>query len=358
MEQPKGFEIKGLEHKVLRLHRSIYGLKQARRIWDNQLSDHLINHMGYTRSKKMFYKRTDDDGLSIIMVYVDDCVLVAQPSVIKEIKKFLTNRFQLRDMGKISEFIGIQIERSDLWMKLTQKHYIQKIIQDYDMTNAKRANVPAQKGMPTGACDTPNIDFPYREAIGSLTYLATRTRPDIARAVSAVAQFSENPTTEHVTMVKMIIRYLKGTPNHGITLHKDAKHPLYAIVDSNLAAPRSRTCYIIMRAGAGVIMRSIKQKVPSLSSTEAEYYAATSCAQKVLWARALLQELQWNDDKPTKIQIDNTSTIKMAECTTSHRRTMHIALRDQFLHFHVQGKEITPEYIMTSENTADIGTKA
>jgi hypothetical protein len=113
-----------------------------------------------------------------------------------------------------------------------------------------------------------------------------------------------------------------------------------------------------MRAGAGIIMRSISQKVVALSSAEAEYYAAASCAQRIIWARELLNELGWLNDEPTKIQIDNTSTIKMAKCTTSHRRTMHIALRHEFLHFHVQDKAISPEYVTTADNTADIGTKA
>jgi hypothetical protein len=272
-------------------------------------------------------------------------------------KKFLTDKFRLRDMGKISEFIGIQIKRTNLKMMLSQKHYIQEIVRKFNVVSEKKCSTPSQKGLPTGRCVTENTKFPYREAIGSLTYVATKTRPDIARAVSVVAQFQEKPTKEHVTMVKMILRYLKGTPDLGITFHRNAEHPLYGITDSNLGTPRSRTCYILMRAGAGVIMQSIKQSTPALSSTEAEYYAATSCTQKILWARDLLRELDWLNEGPTKIQIDNTSTIKMAECTTSHRRTLHIALRDEFLHFHVQNNDISPEYVKTADNTADIGTK-
>jgi hypothetical protein len=81
MRQPKGFEIKGQEDKVLRLHKSIYGLKQAGRIWYHKLMKYLTNHMGYTQSVKepcMFYKKTDE-GVSLIMIYVDDCGLIARP---------------------------------------------------------------------------------------------------------------------------------------------------------------------------------------------------------------------------------------------------------------------------------------
>ena len=140
-------------------------------------------------------------------------------------------------------------------------------------------------------------------------------------------------------------------------MSKRAQDPLYAMVDANFAAPKSRTCFVIMRAGCGVIMRSTKQKIVALSTAEAEYYAATTCVQMVLWARGLLQEIGWKDDQATRIQIDNTSTIRMAQRIGSHRRTLHLAVRDEFLHQHVESKEIDPQHIATNLNASDIGTK-
>ena len=206
------------------------------------------------------------------------------------------------------------------------------------------------------AGETPS-SFPFRNIVGGIAWL-THTRPDIAMAVANVQRRQQNPSQEDECLVKHILRYLKGTTQEGIAFYKNNKVPLFAACDSNFAAPRSRTGYIIFRAGAAVIAKTHLQKLPALHSTEAEYYAATACTQRLIWVRELLKELGWSDDKPSKTQVDNQSTIRIGMDITSNRRTVHLAVRDEFLHHHVQQGHVALEYIPTQENPADILTKA
>ena len=199
--------------------------------------------------------------------------------------------------------------------------------------------------------------IPLPRSGGDKLFLATQTRPDIMLATSEVAQYQEMPTKENVTMVKQILRYLKGSVDLGITYHKDAKDPMYLIVDANFQAPRSRSCFILMRAGAVVSMRTSKQSVPALSSTEAEYHACTSGVQKLIWARELRSELGWQEPGASRMQNDNTNTLKMAKRVLNTHRTIHLAVRDEFLHTHVENGNIEPHHIRTTENPADLGTK-
>jgi hypothetical protein len=215
--------------------------------------------------------------------------------------------------------------------------------------------LPLKAMAPNPGKHAEKVNFPYREAIGSLIYLACLTRPDIAHAVSYCAQFQAAPTQMLVTRIKGILRYLKGTANLGITYHKEAQEPLFLAVDANFASPRSRSCFAVFRGGACVALRSAKQTTPAQNTTEAEYIATSEGVKKLLWMKELLKELGWIGDEPTKVQIDNSNTIKWVKRTAGMRT--HMAVRDELLHFHYERRSIEPEKVRTDENPADIGTK-
>jgi Reverse transcriptase (RNA-dependent DNA polymerase) len=87
VSQPPGFEIKGQEHKVLKLHKALYGLKQARRAWNFKL-DSTLRSMNFerTRSEHAVYIRKQGEGSSLVGVYVDDLLITGTCE--EEIAKF------------------------------------------------------------------------------------------------------------------------------------------------------------------------------------------------------------------------------------------------------------------------------
>ena len=119
----------------------------------------------------------------------------------------------------------------------------------------------------------------YQAVVGSLLYLSTKTRLDIAYAVSSVARYCANPTKDHWTAVKRILRYLKGTCNYGLLYRKDAPAELTGYSDADR---KSTSGYIYLLGGAAISWKSSKQSCVALSTTEAEYIALSSASQEAI----------------------------------------------------------------------------
>jgi hypothetical protein len=195
-------------------------------------------------------------------------------------------------------------------------------------------------------------NFPYGRLHGMLQYLANATRPDLATALNILAQYIRNPPNKHVVALKMVLRYVNGTRELGLTFHRNNESPLYACSDSNYGAEdsaRSRTGALIMRAGAAIIWRAVVQKlVHAISVAEAEYYAACDTTTILLWIRELLRELGWFPQGPTLIQIDNQSAIKMGMATESMSRTKHIAIKQMAVTAYFKQGDIDLQWSMVS----------
>ena len=131
-------------------------------------------------------------------------------------KSSICKRFNVKDLGKLHHFLGMKIVQDDvsgdIW--IGQPAYIVKVVEKYGMKDAKCVNTPVDAGSRLVKAIEGDELFDqvvYQSTIGSLLYLSTGTRPDIAFAVSNAARFSSNPSKQHWIAVKRIIRYLKGT---------------------------------------------------------------------------------------------------------------------------------------------------
>jgi hypothetical protein len=135
--------------------------------------------------------------------------------------------------------------------------------------------------------DVLDSDFPYHGVIGSLMYLMVGTRPDLAVAVSELSRYLEKPSPQHVIAAKRVLRYLVGTKDYKMTF--DGNLPLqptaYADADyaNDLETRRSTSGYLIQSCGGSIIWKSKSQPVVALSTTKAEYYAASFCCQEICW---------------------------------------------------------------------------
>ena len=187
------------------------------------------------------------------------------------------------------------------------------------------------------------------------------TRPDIAFATSTVAQFLENPGSAHWDAVKRIFRYLKGTK--GLSLvYGGRKEDLQGWVDADGASQEHRRAisgYVFMVDGGAVSWTFKKQELVTLSTTEAEYVAATHAAKEAMWLRALFSEIHAEiKSGPTTIFGDNKSAIALAHSGNYHARTKHIDIRYHFIRYIIDAGSIKLIYCPTDEQTADTLTKA
>ena len=141
MRQPQGYEVKGQERLVCALDKSIYGLKQAPRIW-YLLMNEFLSSLGFERCKHgycLYVKRVGDgpDDWIIVVVYVDDLTIMSKNlSMINELKKELSQRFQMKDLGDINYILKMEVTRNhnNKTLQISQRKYIKDLLKKYDMT--------------------------------------------------------------------------------------------------------------------------------------------------------------------------------------------------------------------------------
>lgn len=203
---------------VVKLKRPIYGLKQSGRNWNNEINGYLIDS-GLNRLKCNNCTYTYGDDL-ILIIYVNDIVVFTKNmSSMNKVKDILMSKYEIKDLGRVSYLLGIKIEYKDECMELSQRVYIDKLLNEYNMNECKCVKTPIEVGMQLSENNSPQceedrkemMNVPYRRLIGSLLYIALATRPDIMYAVIKMSQNVSDPGKTHWIQVKRILRYLKAT---------------------------------------------------------------------------------------------------------------------------------------------------
>jgi len=367
MFQPTGFEIEGQEDLVCRLNKSLYGLKQASRSWNEKFNNFLVQY-GFSQSKAdpCVYTIKTETELTIMAIWVDDGIVCSSlQSRLEDIVRYLENVFEMTH-GDVECFVGIQIRRNPErnLIHISQEKYIEKILKKFQMENCYPKTVPADPHarLSNNAERDPKDSFPFREAVGSLMFAATCTRPDIAFAVNQVAQFSTNPAKAHWEAVKRILSYLRGTITSGICYGGvQERNMLLTYSDSDYAGDlvtrKSTTGVFCFLNGAPVSWSSHRQDCVSLSSTEAEYVAASAATKTVIWFRQLLDDIGWEQKSPTTLLCDNQGAISLVKNSGHQARTKHIDVKYHHIRNMVKEGVIHIQYIHTSQQLADILTK-
>jgi hypothetical protein len=367
MEQPEGFVIPGRESEVCRLLKCLYGLKQASRCW-HQLFDEFIRLFGFIRSKYdtcLYYCYGPNGEFTILIIYVDDGLICGNSmAVIESILEYLRTNFQVRSLPA-SRFVGLDITRDRPNRKLyvNQPDYVKKMLRRYRMDECDPVSVPAHPGnrpVPSWAPTTEEEyrqmeRTPYREAIGSLNYLTAMTRLDIALAVNQVSAYVSNPGPRHWEAVKLIFAYLAGTIHHGICFGDvglEAPFPLQGFTDSDFAADlvtrKSTTGVVFTFYGGPVSWGCRRQRPNGLSTTDAEFYAASEGSREVIWLKSLLLELKV-DVGQVPIHCDSKCAISIIEDHENHARVKHVDV----LYFHVRENQLNGKLKMVKVSTDD-----
>ena len=203
----------------------------------------------------------------------------------------------------------------------------------------------------------------YQSMVGSLLYTAVATRPDIAQAVGVVAKFCSKPHEAHLTAVKQILRYLKGTSDLGLKFVKsDCAEPVgYSDADwaGDTDDRHSTTGNLFLMSGSPMSWLSKKQPIVALSTSEAEYVALSMATQEAVWLRCFLSGLTATElEKPTAIMEDNQGAIAIARNSICQARIKHIDIRFHYVREAVQQKSIILQYCPTENMIADLLTKS
>ena len=373
LDHPEGFP-QGPKDSVLKLLKNIYGLKQGNRSW-YQLLDKLLIELEFKKVRcdhsVWVYEK---DGIKVIVpVYVDDLTIVSNSkaaikSFISELKKHL----KLRELGPVEHLLGVKIsrDRPNRTLRLSQKQYVIDLLARYGFSDCSPISTPMDPGVRLSKDMCPKTPeeveemrtVPYAHAVGSLGYLAISTRPDISYAVSTLGKFNSNPGIKHWQAVKHLFRYIKGTMDYELTYSPTSSPEMFCSYSDadhggDKDSGRSTGAYVI-KMGTGAISWSSKlQTTVALSTTEAEYIAAVSGGQEILWLRNLLSELGFPPSSSSTLHIDNMSCIAVTKNPEHHGRMKHLDLKHHWLRETVVNGLISVLHCPTGDMPADILTK-
>lgn len=252
---------------------------------------------------------------------------------------------------------------------LSQKSYLEKVLQRFSIDNAKPVSVPLAAHFRFSASQCPSTNeqkkdmelVPYASAIGSLMYTMVCSRPNLAQAVSVLSRFMSNPGRDHWSGVKWLLRYVKGSLEVGLKFTAGSnKVGITGFVDSDFAGDldkrRSSTGYLFMLCGGPISWKSHLRSIVALSSTEAEYIAATEAMKETIWLRGLLNEPEVLEGEVV-LYCDNQGAIQLCKNSVYHERTKHVDVRFHFIREVVSSGMVKLEKVHTDDNPADMATK-
>lgn len=364
VHQPPGYIKAGNEHKVYRLKKALYGLKQAPRAWYNRIESYFLNE-GFKKcpyEHTLFVKVGEGGKMLIVCLYVDDLVYTGNDGVMFDMfKKSMMLEFDMSDLGMMHYFLGIEVKQTAAGIFICQKKYVKEILERFGMKGCNSASTPMETGLKL-VHEGRKVDSTlYKQIVGSLMYL-TATRPDIMYAVSLISRFMDCPREAHLQATKRIFRYLQGTIEYGLFYKKGEKPVLYGFTDSDYAGDlvdrKSTSGYVFMMGSTAVSWCSKKQPIVTLSTTEAEYVSASTCACQAVWLRNILEELHFKQMGFTSIFCDNSFAIKLSKNPILHGRSKHIDVRFHFLRDLTKGEVINLIYCRSEDQVADLFTKS
>jgi hypothetical protein len=363
VRQVSGFEVPGKENWVWKLNKSLYGMKQAPRMWKKHLTT-TLKTLGLSPSimdDALFFNA---DRTLFLHIYVDDGLIVGQnKSIIVSFLNQLQEVYKIKIKEKPTQHLGYTLEWGTNSVVLHHQAYVEKILKAFNMDTANSVKTP----LPTNALHQVELESkPFdtavmQKAMGYINYLAIHSRPDIAFATNLLSRYSSKPTQHHWTLVKHLLRYIKGTIKFGIEI-KDRQCPrdLIGFADADYAMSsrdkKSTTGYVVKFQGNIICWKSKKQTVVAQSTTEAEFIAINVCAKQFRWMKNLLIDMKIPVGVPI-IRNDNAGAVIISKELRLSENSKHIKIRFQYLRDIVAKNQLQIEDIMTDEMIADILTK-
>jgi hypothetical protein len=387
---------------VIKIHNAIQGHPEAPRLWEKHI-DKILKEIRLrpTTHEPCLYCGTYQGHRILFLRQVDDFAVATKQRATAEALITAINdkmRINLKDLGIIERFNGVDIHQTKEYVKITCEKYLYKMPKHHGWLDQAQGTSPITP-LPAEATyittleqatppqtETEKADlrtkmgWNYRQVIGELIYPAIKCRPDILFHVTKLSQFMDNPSEIHYHALLQICKYISSTIYEGIYYwrhnpredHPDnytltvlpANHPdqLYGYVDADWASDtkhrKSVTGIALMFAGGIIGYRTKFQDTIAHSSTEAEFTAACEAGKMILYYRSILEDLDIPQHHATILYEDNHGALLMANAQQPTKRTRHMDIKKFSLLDWVEQDLLTLHRISTHDNAADHFTKS
>ena len=380
--------------KVLKLKKALYGTKQASKLWQDTLVNHLTSVMGFKRlhyDPCLFIKR-DASHVMICGVYVDDVVLAHNsPELLKWFTAKFTDTskggFNAKHLGKLKWFLGMAVDQhADGSITINQTQYIDKVLKRYIPSHNSSS---IAQSMP---CEPESFQrltksrspeereqaskLPYLELVGSLLYLSTMTRPDISYHMSVLCSFMQDPSVDCYNAAINLLLYVGRTRHYHLRYSGSTSAPeglspaeeigsnsgFVAYSDSSWHKPDelgyNMFGYSVFLFGGLVAFAAKRLKVVAHSSAEAEYAASSYASKEIAFVRNVCCELDLDLlHGPVCLAVDNKAAITIAENRGVTGRTKHFSDAIHYVRHMIDHLIIKVRYVSTNHQLADGFTK-
>ena len=362
----------------MKLDKSLYGLKSSPRSWWRTLDKFIKSlHFKACILEPCLYYMLYKGERMYLTIYVDDIIILCKNvAYIDEVKASFCARFDMTDEGEIEHFLNVRVTRTPDYLMMDQSIYAQGICDTHaHLIGTKKRTSP----LPADAADRLREtqeevtadeqeyldNFPYRNLLGAILYLAMNTRPDIAYAVGVLSRFGNKPTMQSCALMIHLLQYLQCTVEKGIRFSGES-FDMHVFTDADWAGDqvtrKSTTGYVVFAAGGPLSWQSKLQPTVATSSMQSEYQSLYAGMQEIVWLRGVLAEVSLPFCEPTPFFLDSQSAQDLATNPVYHKRSKHIEIKYHWVREHVDpdGQFKTAELIhVTSLNqSADIYTKA
>ena len=359
---------------ALKLKKSLYGLKQSGLNWNKCITKYLeaIGFKKLSADNCVFILNPAAPNMIVIVLYVDDMIIASKLlSDIQNLKDKIKSKFNIDDLGEMKYYLGLQImqDLSKGVIKLTQAAYIKKLALKYKVDKCKVVSTPLPMDFRFDEEEINQLNdeqlnyvrnFPIREIIGSINFIASGTRMDIGYSISTLAKYQDKPNLTVCKASMHLLKFLNSTSEIELTFHGQYNR-LVGYSDANWAndpiTRRSTSGFIFYLGNSPITWQSRMQPIVALSSTESEYIALTEAVKEVKWLRSLLNEVGINTTRPTTLWCDNQSAIDLVHNPVHHKRTKHIDIRYHFIRDEIKYNTVVVDKIHTSQMLADMLTK-
>ncbi|KAG9446582.1 hypothetical protein H6P81_012710 [Aristolochia fimbriata] len=284
-------------------------------------------------------------------------------SGISDLKAYLSFCFEMKDLGPLRYFLGLEVLPLSGGYGISQVKYASGLVSRAGLSDNKTSDTPLELNVKFRPSDGELLADPtlYRQLVGGLLYLSI-THPDISFVVHVVSQFMAAPRSVHYAAVIRILRYVKGTLLQGLFMSSASPLTLLAFSDADWAGDvtdrRSTTGYSVFLGYSPILWRSKKQSTVSRSSTEAEYRALADTTSELVWFRWLLQDMGVPLDSSTPLYCDNKNAMQIAHNAIFHERTKHIEVDCHFIRDHCAVGTVHLVYVPSKDQVADLFTKS
>ncbi|MBW0560795.1 hypothetical protein O181_100510 [Austropuccinia psidii MF-1] len=364
VKQVKGYEEKGKENWVWRLRKSLYGTKQAPRMWKSKLAS-ALSSLGLisTRSDELLF--INDEKSLLLHVHVNDAFIISQlENKIIEFLNKLNTTFKLKSKKKPTQHLGYLLKWSSDKILINQTGLITKTLQQFNMDDCRPVKTPCNGNflneLELGISNKVLNVTLFQQALGSIKYLTHHTRPDILFTVNQLSQYSTRPNQSHSNALKHLLQYLKGLKDKCLIYsHFTAKEMLTGWADADYANVKedrkSITGYVVFALGNPVCWLSKKQLVVAQSTTEAEYIAMNICMKQLRWITFVFSDLGYGSIQPI-LYNDNSGAVTISKQASLNANTKHIEVRYQYVQDCAMKKLVTVVQVSTNDMIADILT--